>query len=107
MADRVEAVAAEQRDRVVHPVTHAAFEEVPWHLFGTLAAGRSQLTVRTPYLDNRIVELAYRAPPHLRRTSAAALRTIQRADPRLAAIATDRGYVRPRRVRRAAATAFQ
>ena len=44
------------------PVTHAAFEEVPWHLFGTLAVGRSQLTVRTPFMDNRIVELAYRAP---------------------------------------------
>lgn len=91
LADRVDAVAAEQRDRIVHPVTCAAFEEIPWHLFGTLAASRSLLSVRTPYLDNSIVELAFRALPHMRRSSASALRTIQRADPQLAAIATDRG----------------
>ena len=91
LAERIDAVVEEQQSRAMHPVTHAAFEEVPWHLFGTLAVGRSQLSVRTPYMDNQVVELAYRAPPHLRRTSAPALQMIHDNDVKLAALPTDRG----------------
>jgi asparagine synthase (glutamine-hydrolysing) len=91
IAVRVGSVVAEQQARAVHPVSHAAFEEVPWHLFGTLAAARSQLSFRTPYLDNQVVELAYRAPAHLRRTAAPALRLIHESDAALGAVPTDRG----------------
>src|SRR5262249_12900128 len=49
----------------IHPITFAAFREVPWSLFGGLAANRSQVAFRTPYLDNEIVALAYRAPESL------------------------------------------
>src|SRR6202035_4334928 len=31
-----------------HPVTFAAFREIPWNLFGNLAADRSQVSFRTP-----------------------------------------------------------
>ena len=88
------AVDATQGGKVrtpVHPVTHAAFREVPWHLFGTLAAGRSQVVFRTPYLDNEIVRLAYRAPPRLRLSTAPALNLIHRQDAALASIPTDQG----------------
>lgn len=91
LAQRVDAVVAKEQARTVHPVTHAAFEEVPLHLFGTLAVGRSQLSVRTPYMDNQFVELAYRAPLHLRHTPALALRLIHDNDVKLAALPTDRG----------------
>ena len=91
MASRVAAVLAEQQAKSAHPITHAAFAEVPWHLHGTLAAARWLLEVRTPYLDNRIVELAYRAPDALRRGAASALRFINANHPALAALATDRG----------------
>ena len=74
-----------------HPVTFAAFREIPWSLFGLLAAGRSQVTFRTPYLDNDLVALAYRAPASLRRSPRPALRLIERANPQLARIPTDRG----------------
>jgi asparagine synthase (glutamine-hydrolysing) len=74
-----------------HPISHAAFAEVPWHLYGALAAARTQVGVRTPYLDNRIVELAYRAPAAAREGSAAALRFIGTQHPALAALPTDRG----------------
>jgi asparagine synthase (glutamine-hydrolysing) len=47
-------------------ITFAAFREIPWSLFGSLAAARSQVTLRTPYLDNEIVALAYQAPENLR-----------------------------------------
>jgi asparagine synthase (glutamine-hydrolysing) len=91
LAERVAAVVAEQAARRVHPVTHAAFEEVPWHLYGTLAAARAHLGVRTPYLDNRVVELAYQAPTASRQGSAAAMRLIRNNDAALAALPTDRG----------------
>jgi asparagine synthase (glutamine-hydrolysing) len=72
------------------PVTFAAFQEVPWNLFGCLVAGRSQVTFRTPYLDNEIVKLAYAAPTSARTSPAAAVRFIKQASPALGAIATDR-----------------
>jgi asparagine synthase (glutamine-hydrolysing) len=91
LAKRIDTLVSERARRKVHPVTHAAFEEVPWHLFGTLAVSRSQLTFRTPFMDNRIVELAYRAPLHGRLTAEPSLRLIHDNDPALAALPTDRG----------------
>ncbi len=73
------------------PVTFAAFQEVPLNLFGTMAAGKSQVVFRTPYLDNDLVSLAYRAPAALRASSRSALRLVQREAPALSAIPTDRG----------------
>jgi asparagine synthase (glutamine-hydrolysing) len=75
----------------VHPVTFAAFREIPWNLYGLLAAGRSQLTFRTPYLDNEFVALAYRAPTAQRLSALPALALIHSVSPELAQIPTDRG----------------
>jgi asparagine synthase (glutamine-hydrolysing) len=77
--------------RAAHPVTFAAFDEIPSGLFGLLAAGRSQVTFRTPYLDNELVALAYRAVMALHRSALPALRLIEQANPQLALIPTDRG----------------
>jgi asparagine synthase (glutamine-hydrolysing) len=74
-----------------HPVTFAAFKEIPWNLFGNLAAGRSQVSFRTPYLDNEIVALAYRAPASLRASARPALHLIKDNDPILSSIPTDMG----------------
>jgi asparagine synthase (glutamine-hydrolysing) len=74
-----------------HPVAFAAFREIPWNLFGTLAAGRSQVQFRTPYLDNEIVALAFQAAQCARQSPASALRFVQRANPALSKIPTDRG----------------
>ncbi len=89
-----QSIAAEARNSFeegAHPVTFAAFREIPWNLFGLLAAGRSQVTFRTPYLDNDLVALAYRAPVALRISPLPALRLIEQANPGLARIPTDRG----------------
>ena len=75
----------------VHPVTFAAFKEIPWSLFGSLAAGRSQTTFRTPYLDNDVVAVAYQAPVTSRQSPHAALRLIRERGAELALIPTDRG----------------
>jgi hypothetical protein len=75
-----------------HPITNAAFTETPWGMFGTLAACRSQVTLRAPYLDNRVVSLAYRSPGGYQRSPMWALELIRRRCPRLAGLPTDRGY---------------
>ena len=79
--------------RKYHPVRQAAFLEIPRRLFGTLAAARSQIVFRTPYLDNEIVELAFQAPFAKPRSPLPALRFVNRYRPELAQIPTDRGEV--------------
>jgi asparagine synthase (glutamine-hydrolysing) len=74
-------------------VAFAAFREIPWSLFGILAAEKSQLTIRTPFLDNDLVALTHRAPVSVRTSSASAMGLIAAAHPRLAAIPTDRAVV--------------
>lgn len=92
---RVHSTVDSQTGRGVHPVTHAAFEEIPWHLAGMPAASRSQMTVRAPFMANAMVELAYRAPPSLRLTPRPCQRLIHRHDVALAAMPTDRGLAWP------------
>jgi asparagine synthase (glutamine-hydrolysing) len=77
----------------VHPVTFSAFREIPWNLFGTLTAARSQITFRTPYLDNEIVELAYLASIQSRKSPQSALQLVAKYSPELARIPTDRGLI--------------
>ena len=74
-------------------VTAAAFREIPWNLFGIMSSAKSQLTFRTPYLDNDLVALTYRAPQSVRESSASALGLVRQANPRLSRIATDRAVV--------------
>jgi asparagine synthase (glutamine-hydrolysing) len=74
-----------------HPVTFAAFREIPWNLYGRLAASRSQVSFRTPYLDNEIVALSYQAPQNLRTSSLPAWGLIKANNTLLNEIPTDRG----------------
>jgi len=74
-----------------HPISFAVFKEIPWNLFGSLAAGRSQITFRTPYLDNDLVALAFQAPETLRKSSLVALHLVSDGNPVLGKIPTDRG----------------
>ena len=74
-----------------HPLTYTTFREIPEHLFGPVALVRSFLTFRTPYLDNAIVKLAYRAPPSSRTSVSPALRLIAQGPDGLGQIPTDLG----------------
>lgn len=89
----VEKSGVETPNAGANPVSRAAFQEIPWLHFGTLAAGRSQLTFRTPYLDSEVVQLALRAPESARHSPRSALRLVFEHDPSLAKIPTDRGLV--------------
>lgn len=68
-----------------------AFKQVPWHHFGRFAVEQSQLTVRSPFLDNKLVALAFRAPTRMETSVDLSLRLISDGSPQLARIPTDRG----------------
>lgn len=89
--ESVEAAAAHASGS--HPVTRSAFEEVPWHLFGALAAARARLGIRSPFLDNAVVRLAYRSSARLRDSADPALALIARGPLGIAAVPTDRGLI--------------
>ena len=74
-----------------HPVTFAAFRQSPWWHYGVLALEQTQLTVRSPYLDNDFVRTVYRAPKSPVVQSDVRLRLIRDGSPALASIRTDRG----------------
>jgi asparagine synthase (glutamine-hydrolysing) len=45
-----------------HPLSFTVFRQAPWHHYGLLALEQTQLTLRTPFLDNELVGTAFRAP---------------------------------------------
>ena len=44
-----------------HPLSFVAFRQTPWHHYGLLALEQTQLSLRSPYLDNDLVRTAFRA----------------------------------------------
>jgi len=89
----VSAIAPPLPNTVAHPASFTAFSEIPLHLFGVVRAAQSQVTWRTPYMDNEIVALAFRAPDAARRSSMPALHAIRRGGAELSRIRTDSGLV--------------
>jgi asparagine synthase (glutamine-hydrolysing) len=71
-----------------------AFKQVPWHHHSRFALERSQLTLRSPYLDNELVALAFRAPDGAALETELALRLIADGKATLAELGTDRGLLR-------------
>jgi asparagine synthase (glutamine-hydrolysing) len=79
------------RLREQHPVTFAAFRQSPWYHHGILALEQSQLTVRSPFMDNEFVRAAYRAPIGSTSDDDVRVRLIQEGSPALGGIRSDRG----------------
>jgi asparagine synthase (glutamine-hydrolysing) len=82
-----------QAERNGHPLSFIAFKQVPWHHYSRLVVEQSQLTLRSPYLDNDLVSLMYRAPPELLLSEEPFLRLIHDGNPCLGKLPTDRGLV--------------
>ena len=77
--------------RSAHPVTFAAFRQSPWYHHGILSLEQTQLTVRSPYLDDDFVRTVYRAPASSNGTGDVRLRLIGDGSPALRRIRSDRG----------------
>jgi asparagine synthase (glutamine-hydrolysing) len=91
MMQRVAAtVGTYARELQGHRLSFTAFKQAPWHMHARLAIERSQITIRTPYMDNELVALAYQTPPDCLDNDVS-LRLIAEAQPSLVKIGTDRG----------------
>jgi asparagine synthase (glutamine-hydrolysing) len=80
-----------------HALSFSAFRQAPWYHYGLLALEETQLSLRSPYLDNDLVRTAYRAPgaaaaeSDIFQDSDESVRLITEGNPALAQIRTDRG----------------
>jgi asparagine synthase (glutamine-hydrolysing) len=80
-----------EEERRGHDLTFIAFKQTPWHHYGRLSVEQSCLTMRSPFLDNELVALVYRAPSRLVDSAELSLRLIAEGSARLGKIPTDRG----------------
>ena len=77
--------------RRAHPLTFAAFRQSPWYHHGILALEQTQLTVRSPYLDNNFVRNVFRAPHQDVSSGDIRLRLVGNGGSALGRIRSDRG----------------
>jgi asparagine synthase (glutamine-hydrolysing) len=75
----------------VHPLSFAVFKQAPWHHYGLFALEQTQLSQRSPYLDNDFVKTVFRAPASVLTNNDVSLRLIADGDATLRRIRTDRG----------------
>ncbi len=74
-----------------HPVSFAAFKQGPWHHYGMLALEQTQVSMRSPFLDNDFIRTLFRAPESAFAGSGVSLRLIADGNRALLRIPTDRG----------------
>jgi asparagine synthase (glutamine-hydrolysing) len=74
-----------------NPVSLAVFKQCPWNHFGIHALEQTQLSLRTPFLDNEVVRTAFQAPNSALDSSRDSLRLIADGNKELSLIPTDRG----------------
>jgi asparagine synthase (glutamine-hydrolysing) len=74
-----------------HALSFAVFKQAPWHHYPSLSLEQTQVTMRTPFLDNEFVKTVYRAPDSACASSDVSLKLIADGNPALSRFATDRG----------------
>ena len=90
-----------------HPLSFAAFRQAPWHHYPILALEQTQVTVRTPFLDNDFVRTVFRAPRSASANNDLRVRLIGAGNPALQRIQTDLGFGgRPGQILAAASRGF-
>jgi asparagine synthase (glutamine-hydrolysing) len=73
------------------PLSFIVFCQAPWYHYGLYSIESSQLSVRSPFLDNELVRAAFRSPKSALTSGDVSLRLIADGSPALAGIRTDRG----------------
>jgi asparagine synthase (glutamine-hydrolysing) len=91
LAEAVTSCARQWSHDGQHPVSFAAFREIPELRFALVAASRSQVMFRTPYLDNEIVALAYQSPETARTSTDCTLSLVKANSLSLSEVPTDMG----------------
>ena len=75
-----------------NPLSFIAFKQVPWYHYARFAIEQSQIIVRSPFLNNELVALAFQAPPVVHDSAVFSLGIGAGSSPGLARIPTDRGF---------------
>lgn len=75
-----------------NPLSFIAFKQVPWYHYARFALEQSQITVRSPFLDNELVALAFQAPSEARESPVFSLGVGAESSLRVSRIPTDRGF---------------
>lgn len=75
----------------VRPLSFSVFRQAPWHHYGLLSLEQTQLALRTPFLDNELVRIVFRAPKETLSNNDISLRLIQDGNQALRRLRTDRG----------------
>ena len=83
------------REAAGNRLSFIAFKQVPWHHFARFAVEQSQIRIRSPFLDNELVGLAFRSPAESATSLGPSLRLIAEGNPQLGRIPTDRGVTYP------------
>jgi len=88
------ASARQTYSRIVdtHPLVFAAFRQAPWHHYGLLALEQTQLSMRSPYLDNDLVRTLFRAPDAVAKNNDLRIRLVGDGNMTLRKIRTDMGF---------------
>jgi asparagine synthase (glutamine-hydrolysing) len=74
-----------------HALSFAVFRQAPWYQGMNLSLERTQVTMRSPFLDNDFVKTMFRAPGSVTTSDNASRRLIADGNRELAGIPTDRG----------------
>lgn len=74
-----------------NPVSFNVFKQSPWNHYGILALEQTQLSLRSPFLDNDLVQTVFRAPESALTNNEDFLRLIADGNRNLLRIPTDRG----------------
>lgn len=72
-------------------VSFIVFKQVPWYHYNRFVLEQSQITQRSPYMDNDLVKLIYQGSEKVIHTDSTVLRLISDLRPELGAIKSDRG----------------
>ena len=72
-----------------HPLSFAVFRQAPWHR-ARLTLEETQVTMRSPFLDNEFVRTVFQAPRSVTTSNDVSIRLIEDGNPALGFIPTDR-----------------
>ena len=92
-----EAPSIDQISKRTHPLSRVVAEEIAWYEFGRVSVEQSQVTLRTPYMDNELVKLMYQATPALRSSRDLQARYVKEKGHDLSDVPTNMGRVREKR----------
>jgi asparagine synthase (glutamine-hydrolysing) len=86
-----EALATLSAEKNASRSTIIAFKQMPWYHYARYSLEHTQLSVRSPYVDNDLVALSYQMPKERFVNEKLAVRLIADGNPELIRFPTDRG----------------